>query len=259
MVACGDAFRSPMKWLERFVRKFRRSRMRKPTERELHDAIRLSYLFKDVPPANIDQLLSQSAVLGAAEGARIIQAGEEGDYYYVIVDGMAMVQRQRPGDSAPKVVAVLSPGYSFGEEALISNSKRNATVVMETDGILLRIPKAAFLDYIMTSLVTWVLPSEAQKKITTGARWLDVRDETDYRMSHLPNAISFPVGEIHEHLDALDKASSYVCYCANGRQSAAVAFILRQHGYDISVLQGGLKAIERQEGRRPPTQWKARG
>jgi len=44
-------------------------------------------------------------------------------------------------------------------------------------------------------------------------------------------------------LGELDVNGRYICYCENGRLSATAAFLMRQNGYQVSVLQGGLKGI----------------
>ncbi len=216
---------------------------------DLFDSVRLSPLFKDVSIEFIQKLVGQATPVRAEEGDVIIREGEEGDFYYIVLDGMVtIVRRMNPGED-PKPVAVLAPGYSFGEEALISNAARNATAVMETDGMLLRIPKQAFVDYIMSSLVTWLTPIEAQKRVNAGAQWLDVRDATEHRRMHLPGALSAPLESLHLRLHDLDKGAEYVCYCQNGRRSATAAFVLRQAGHHVAVLQGGLNQLDRSRKR----------
>lgn len=234
-----------MKWLKKAVKNWQRQRVLKLTPAELHEMVSLSPLFKDVSDDNVSKMLEQSDTIQVHEAEIIMRQGDDGDYYYIVLDGMVSVLRRKSPQDKPHVAAVLSPGYGFGEEALISNRKRNATVMMETDGLLLRIPKQAFVDYIMNSLVTWVLPLEAQKRVNAGSRWLDVRDAGDFRRSHLHGAMSFPLTELHDHLEDLDRATPYVCCCENGRLSATAAFIMRQSGYDVCVLQGGLQRLER--------------
>jgi len=37
----------------------------------------------------------------------------------------------------------------------------------------------------------------------------------------------------------------YICYCENGRQSSTAAFLLRQRGYNVGVLRGGVQSLKR--------------
>jgi len=90
-----------------------------------------------------------------------------------------------------------------------------------------------------------VTPGEAQQKINSGARWVDVRDDRSAQWSQMPNAVFLPLEYLRERLGELDVQGRYICYCENGRMSATAAFLMRQRGYDASVLQGGLKSVRK--------------
>ena len=90
--------------------------------------------FAQLPPAHIDELLRRFERVGAARGEVVIREGDEGDYYYVIESGRFQVERLVGG--ADVVLAELRAGDAFGEEALVSEAKRNATVTALTDGQL---------------------------------------------------------------------------------------------------------------------------
>jgi len=161
------------------------------------------------------------------------------------VVGAAQVLKQAANDKEPKIVAELGEPVGFGEEALISNAKRNATIKMKTDGVVMRISKNAFDDYVKEPLLTWFSPMEAQNKTAQGAKWIDVRDASEAKLGHLHGALFLPMAEIRKRMSELDKTVLYICYCQNGRLSATAAFILRQQGYNVGVLRGGLQALKR--------------
>src|SRR3569832_335349 len=70
---------------------------------------------------------------------------EVADCYYVIKKGHCSVSR-RPAPRARDVkLAELETGQGFGEEALITNATRNASVTMMEDGVLLRLGKEDFI------------------------------------------------------------------------------------------------------------------
>jgi rhodanese-related sulfurtransferase len=211
----------------------------------LLDKIRQSELFSNLPAKNLDEMFSRMETVRIKAGETIIKEGDEGDYYYLLVNGTATVSRKHQGDSDAQLVAELVEPIGFGEEALISNAKRNATVAMKTAGLLMRLSKDAFNDYVKEPLITWLSPKDAQDRIVQGAKWIDVRDPTGAREARLPDSISIPMGDLREKAGALDKKQFYICYCENGRLSSTAAFLLRQRGYDVGVLRGGLQSLKR--------------
>ena len=235
-----------MTWFKKVRRWFRRRRShRMPTDQEVYEMVRGTPLLREVPENNLREMLKYAQPIRVREGDVIIREGELGDNYYLVLDGMATVLRRPTPSEQPRATAVLAPGFAFGEEALISYSRRNATVIMETDGILLKIPKNAFLDYIVSSLVTFVTPGEAQQHILRGARWLDTRSRQEAVRSLLPGALSLPLDELRERLKEFDPNILYICYCDTGRLSATAAFLMRLAGYKAVVLQGGLRLLDR--------------
>ena len=131
----------------------------------------------------------------------------------------------------------------FGEEALLADSVRNATVTMKTDGALLRLAKAAFLKMLREPLMKRVDFAQAQKKVAGGAIWIDVRFPAEFQTNGLPNAINIPLNDIRQATAGLDHKQQYVVYCQTGRRSAAAAFLLAQRGINALLLEGGLKAM----------------
>ncbi|MBN2301901.1 MAG: cyclic nucleotide-binding domain-containing protein [Lentisphaerae bacterium] len=206
--------------------------------------IRQSDLFKDVPPANLEQMFAHMETVPMKKGSVVISEGDEGDYYYLLVGGTAEVTRRLDGSGTPEVVARLDEPKGFGEEALISNAKRNATITMTSDGAVMRLSKDGFNDWIKEPLLRWLSPMQAQEEVSKGAKWIDVRDE-EAAKSHLHGALQIPLQDIRERAAELDKNVLYICYCENGRLSSTAAFLLRQMGFNIGVLRGGLQSLKR--------------
>lgn len=217
----------------------------RPDSSSLMAKIRQSELFRDLPAKNLEEMFAKMETVKVKAGDSIVEQGDEGDYYYLLVTGMAQVLRQADNEDQPRVVAELNEPVGFGEEALISNAKRNATVKMTTDGIVMRLSKDAFDEYVKEPLMTWLAPIEAQDRIAKGAKWIDVRDAGDAKQGHLHGALFIPMSDIRKRMGELDKSSFYVCYCLNGRLSSTASFLLRQHGYNVGVLRGGLQALKR--------------
>ena len=198
--------------------------------------------FAQLPAAHIDELFKCFERLPSARGDVVIREGEEGDFYYVIESGRFQVERLVGG--AKVVLAELKAGDAFGEEALVSDAKRNATVVSLGDGMLLRLDQQHFNDLLREPLLRKLNFEEAAARVRGGALWLDVRYPSEYQYDRLPGAINVPLAEVRNMFAVLDRSKEYVAYCQSGRRSAAAAFLFAQRGFKVWVLEGGLKAVE---------------
>jgi len=192
--------------------------------------------FKNMPPANIKSLLQRMETIPVEENEVIIQQGTSGDYYYVLTEGEALVTRTVE-------LATLNSGASFGEEALLSGAKRNASVTMKTPGQMMRLAKADFNELLKEPLLDRVTSDEAQVRVAKGNIWLDVRHVTEFNHSHLQKAINIPLHELRMRMKELNKEKEYICYCGTGRRSSAAAFLLVQNGFKVVVLIGGVQKI----------------
>lgn len=197
-----------------------------------------------LPPAHIHELFQRFDRVRVKRGQSIILEGDVGDYFYLIESGRCEVSKRVGG--ADLLLAELKAGDSFGEEALVSDSRRNASVQMKTDGVLLRLAKPDFIALLQAPLLHVIERDEAARQVAAGrARWLDVRYPAEYSEDGLDGAINLPLNEIRNAFDLLDKRLSYVVYCQSGRRSSAAAFLLAQHGFNASWLHGGLGLQER--------------
>jgi rhodanese-related sulfurtransferase len=194
--------------------------------------------FAQLPPAHIEGLLDRFQRIEVKAGEVIIREGAEGDYYYVIESGKARVERLIGGVSM--LLAELKSGDAFGEEALVSEAKRNATVTMRAAGALLRLDKKDFIELLREPLLHRVSMEEAQQKVLAGAQWIDVRYPSEFQYDKLSGAINIPLSEIRNAFGLLDKDREYVVYCQSERRSSAATFLLSQRGYRAYLLQGGL-------------------
>lgn len=197
--------------------------------------------FSRLPSANIDALYKRMTSVQATAGEVIIHQGDEPDYYYLIESGSATVSRVVNENEAPVVLATLNEGDAFGEEANVSESKRNATVTMRTDGVLLKLSKKDFVELLKEPLLNVIDYFEAERKVDDGAVWLDVRLPQEFEFDHLYSAVNLPLHDLRQGLNKLDRRKAYITYCQTGRRASAAAFILSQHGFDVYTLRGGIR------------------
>jgi CRP-like cAMP-binding protein len=196
--------------------------------------------FHKIPPANIQAIFMRLQQVNCKAGDVVIKQGDEGDYFYVITRGKCVVTRETPLNKEGIRLAELQVGDTFGEEALISEAKRNATVAMETDGSLMRLGKEDFRKLLNEPMLDWVDAAAAEKVIQEGGQWLDVRLPSEFEAYHNQGAINVPLYFIRLKLKTLDSAIKYVVCCDTGRRSSAGAFILNERGFQTYVLKGGL-------------------
>lgn len=204
-------------------------------------------VFAALPPANIDALLQRFRRRPVQRGEVIVRQGDVGDHYYVIDRGRCLVTREVAG--ATVQLAELKGGDAFGEEALLADTARNATVAMKTDGMLLQLDKADFVALLKEPLLHKVSPAEALQRADAGAAWIDTRFAAEYQHDGLAGALNIPLNQIRQALTMLDPGREYIVYCQSGRRSSAAAFLLSQRGYRATLLDGGLKALTTQKGK----------
>lgn len=196
--------------------------------------------FTRLPPAEIQRLIQVLEPVTYQAGDKVIRQGDEGDYFYIIREGRCSVSRLASGRGWDVPLAELKAGDSFGEDALVSDARRNATVTMITDGWLMRLSKHYFLNILKKQLVRYIDYDTALAAIAEGDGWLDVRLPEEHENNALPNSLNIPLATIRNNYSKLDKKRRYIVYCDTGRRSAAAAFLLSQRGYEVSVLEGGL-------------------
>ncbi len=196
--------------------------------------------FQAVPPANLQAMFMRMEQVQYEAGHVVVRQGDPGDYFYVVMEGRCVVTREAPNQK-PVRLAELETGSCFGEEALISDSPRNATVTLLTYGKLTRLAKADFRSLLNEPLARKIKFAEARRQIDSGAaKWLDVRMPSEVAASPLPGAINIPLFMLRMKLNLLDIHSRYVVVCDSGRRSSVAVFVLSQKGYEVSMLDGGI-------------------
>lgn len=71
---------------------------------------------------------------------------------------------------------------------------------------------------------------------------IDVREPSEFRMGHIPNAINIPVNDIVQNYEKyLYKDQEYYIYCKTNIRSSRVCNFLANLGYEVILLDGGYK------------------
>lgn len=205
-----------------------------------------SELFARIPPSNIQRLIDILETVQVKAGDEVIKQGDAGDFYYVIESGRCEVCRAtRLGKEIR--LAELGPGETFGEEALVSNAKRNATVRMLTDGALGRMTQEHFIELIREPVLKRVTLTDAAALVATGAQWLDVRFPEEHRVNGIPGSLNVPLSFLRSRVKDLPTNQRYIAYCDSGGRSSAAAFLLAQEGFDVCfVAHGAIDEVGKQ-------------
>jgi CRP-like cAMP-binding protein len=201
-----------------------------------------SNTFSRLPPSNANEMLARMEKLPVRANQIIITQGEPGDYYYLIREGIASVAK-RDAEGKTAIVNELHPGDQFGEEALLSDAPRNATIMMKTDGILMRLTREDFNELLTAPMVHWAEQLDADHMIGEGAGILDVRTPDEYLSGAINKSLNVPLSQIRQYADKLDRNRKYVIYCQTGNRSAVASFMLNQRGFDTVALKGGLMSL----------------
>lgn len=116
-----------------------------------------------------------------SSGTAVVRQGERGDKFYIIRGGTVVVTK-RDGDEPERRVGVLRRGDFFGEQALLHDDKRLATVTAQPPGVeCLTLERGPFTDLLgeleQLKKIRHVKPRESQgssKKVS------QIKSEFDY-------------------------------------------------------------------------------
>ena len=198
--------------------------------------------FIKIPPAMIQSLLIKMQSCPVKAGDVVIRQGDPGDYFYTIHEGRCAVTRKDSPNAEPQFLAELDSGASFGEDALVSDSKRNATVTMLTNGLLMRLAKKDFIELLKNQLVKRVDYEQAAAMVDEGAVWVDVRTADEYECGSFEDSANIPLSNLRDEIAELVFNTKYIICCDTGRRSESAGFLLSHKGFDVYVLEGGIPA-----------------
>lgn len=177
----------------------------------------------------IHQLLSQLEDIEVKAGETIVKAHTPGDYFYVIKYGYAVVETDPNGPFRGQQFE-LNPGNYFGDEALIADTIRNASVKMAVDGTLGRLDIDSFLNLVKSHLVS---PLSSDIKVSPdNMQVIDVRFPFEYKRGHLKNSINLPINSLRKKLDEMKDSLLYVIGPPNDSRAELATYLMRQAGFE---------------------------
>jgi CRP-like cAMP-binding protein/rhodanese-related sulfurtransferase len=200
-----------------------------------------SNLFLKVPPLNVGQIFSRLKPMQVKAGDVILQQGDVGDGCYFIRRGKASVTRKNPGEMAENHIVDIGYGRCFGEDALVYDTVRNASVTMITDGLLMRLDKPDFMLLLREPTVEHVKVGDFDAALAAGAVLLDVRMPEEFDVARLFDAVNTPLACLRLLMSTqLNTQQEYVVYCDTGKRSRAATSFLQQKGFRARYLLNGM-------------------
>jgi len=196
-----------------------------------------------LPSASLQGLFTRFEEVPMKAGQILIRQGDKGDYYYVIKQGRCRVVQKPGADQKMVALADLAEGDGFGEEALLSDAPRNATIAALTDGALMRLAKEDFVKLLKEPMLERVSSQDLPALVQAGAGLIDVRLPSEHQRASLKGSINVPLGQLRQKIDALDRGRKYVVYCDTGNRSQAAAYLMVERGFDVAVLRDGIQAL----------------
>ncbi len=195
-------------------------------------------LFEFIPPTNIEALFKRFKTRQVSSGEIIIKQGDPGDYFYMIKTGSVSVHIAINGKV--NQVAKLTAGQSFGQDALVSDMPRNATVMATTPCQLGMLTEADFEDLLLNPVIETITPAEIEEAVRvqgTEVKILNLYQSDESQPESSAEEISIPFMELRNHIHELSKE---VIYAVRGPASPKIkllgAYLLNEGGHTAYVL-----------------------
>jgi len=199
------------------------------------DGLLRSETILSLSPQSIQTLMTVVEPIEITANEIVFNQDDAPDYYYIVTRGCCVVTRRVGARGAATELARLGPGDAFGEEALIANTVRGATVRMLEDGLLLRLDQRNFKNLLEQSLVNTISGERAKRLKEKGAVVIDLRSAAAF--SRDGSGINIPFPELRSQIASLDREGKYIVVSDDNNVSAVGAFLLSKKRFKVYVLK----------------------
>jgi CRP-like cAMP-binding protein len=101
----------------------------------LDAALEVPGFFAAFPKETLGTFLPSLSFRRYTDGETVVNEGDPGGEFFVLLQGSVLVRKQRPG-GPDRIVATLAEGDTFGEVALMAATRRTASIVANEPLIL---------------------------------------------------------------------------------------------------------------------------
>ncbi len=201
-----------------------------------------SPVFSKIPTENILVLTRDIREIEVKKDQVIITQGEIHDYYYIIKKGRCQVSRRIGENKEDQIIAELNVGQGFGEESLITDKRRNASITMMEDGLLICMSKKELFKYILNPVLSYI-SFETYKNHRKDMTLIDVRSPDEFKHGALAGSINVPLPVLRLKANGLHKNRLYIICSNDGKRSAVAAYLLIQQGLRVTTLKEKLQSL----------------
>eukprot|EP01026_Neomeris_dumetosa_P034280 TRINITY_DN27571_c0_g2_i5.p1 TRINITY_DN27571_c0_g2~~TRINITY_DN27571_c0_g2_i5.p1 ORF type:complete len:339 (+),score=25.60 TRINITY_DN27571_c0_g2_i5:342-1358(+) len=161
----------------------------------------------------------------------IMHKGESNQFFYVLKNGAAKIVL---ADDEEKNIGV---GDFFGDESLVPDAASSIQVEMTSPGVVAKLEKQHFNNYIKNSLINYVDLKQLELMDRLSYTILDVRFPAEYKTGHVEESINIPVSALRRRLSELNTGLVYMLSIESGARGELAAYILQQEGFRAFVLE----------------------
>ena len=111
------------------------------------DALRHTAIFGHLSEEHISLVASLTETQTLSAKTFVFHEGDDGDAFYIIVDGRVRISRQISG-MGEEALTILNPGNYFGEMALIDDQTRSADAIIQEKATLICLRKQDLQDLL---------------------------------------------------------------------------------------------------------------
>ncbi len=196
-------------------------------------------LFEFIPPKNIQTLFKRFEQVHHQKGDIIIRQNDPGDYFYAIRSGRVKVEMEKEGDHI--LIAELGIGETFGQDALVSDDLRNATVSSLSTCTLMRLASPEFEALLMNPVIEYVSRKDLEEMRALGDSKIiivDLRTLNGPAQSKYPGSLHIPLLLLRKNLNQLSTDHVYVTVGAGKPKTAELgAYLMNERGFTAYVLE----------------------
>jgi CRP-like cAMP-binding protein len=206
---------------------------------EEFDKVKMQEPFAGLDPGQMSVLLHRLRERTYGPEEEIVTQGQKGEEYFIIKSGSVAVLKTTLSDK-PEIAAVLGQDEAFGEESLLTDSVRSATIRTLEETVVFTLSRSDFDSILKSSYLEETDAEEVELEGKENSTLLDVRTKWEFQEEYIPGAVSFPLDELRARYDELDPDREYYTYCLVGARSAVASFLLGMHGIRSRSIRGGI-------------------